>query len=705
MGAEPQSNVVAQAQRIRADALVAEGRWRDALVIYQDIDREGGVDSGLYFLANDLTWALPTIASGQPEKARERLQSLFERRSSMLGDQHASTAEARGLLAAALAAEGKREEALGHFRAALPVLLSAAHGSETEESSTTLRELRLQFILGSYITLLMQLEDTAVVRRAGIDAVGEAFRIADVARARTLKRALSASSARAAARAPGLSDLARRQQDAQKQIGALYGSLVNALSVPAAEQDATSIRDLNTRIEQLQAAHTALTREIDTRFPEYGRLMDPQPPTVAEAQGYLRPGEALVAFYVGENRTYVWAVPARGPMAFAAVEMGREELAERVALLRSALDPGATTLGDIPAFDLAAAYRLYEALLQPVAAGWRDAKSLLVVPHGALGYLPLSVLPTQPARPGPEKAPLFSNYRDVPWLARSHAVTVLPSVASLRTLRDLPAGRPGRETLVAFADPLFGDRQPVAPGTATGDPVVAGDLGAVRGVRLNLRAGPGTELLASAQLAMLPRLPETADEVRAIALALHADPSKLFLGRGRQRGAGEDHGSFRGEGAGLRHPWFGARRSRRSHPAGAGALVAAAVGDGGRRAADHGGDPRPQARRRLGGAVGVQHRGGCRRRGRSRLGSGTGLLLRRLTRASRQQLAGPLRLGQGSDHEPVPPPGGEPGAGPRRGAAPGDGRADRRRRLGRRPRPHRLQLRPPPVLGPLHPRR
>jgi CHAT domain-containing protein len=125
---------------------------------------------------------------------------------------------------------------------------------------------------------------------------------------------------------------------------------------------------------------------------------------------------------------------------------------------------------------------------------------------------------------------LFSNYRDVPWLARRHAVTVLPSVASLRTLRDLPAGRPGRETLVAFADPLFGDRQPVAPGTATGEPAVAGDLGAIRGVRLNLRAGPGTESLASAQLAMLPRLPETADEVRAIALALHADPSKLFFG-------------------------------------------------------------------------------------------------------------------------------------------------------------------------------
>jgi CHAT domain-containing protein len=111
-------------------------------------------------------------------------------------------------------------------------------------------------------------------------------------------------------------------------------------------------------------------------------------------------------------------------------------------------------------------------------------------------------------------------------------VTVLPSVASLRTLRSSPAGDRARRPLVAFADPVFNARQAAeaaAPGAAT-QVADTGSVAAVRGARLHLRAGPGTRGLDSAQLAMLPRLPDTGDEVRAMAVALEADPSTLFLG-------------------------------------------------------------------------------------------------------------------------------------------------------------------------------
>ena len=36
--------------------------------------------------------------------------------------------------------------------------------------------------------------------------------------------------------------------------------------------------------------------------------------------------------------------------------------------------------------------------------------------------------------------PLFANYRNVAWLARSHAVTVVPSASAIVTLRRLPHG-------------------------------------------------------------------------------------------------------------------------------------------------------------------------------------------------------------------------------------------------------------------------
>lgn len=51
-----------------------------------------------------------------------------------------------------------------------------------------------------------------------------------------------------------------------------------------------------------------------------------------------------------------------------------------------------------------------------------------------------------------------------------------------------------------------------------------------RGMPLVRRSAPATQSVDSAQLAMLPRLPDTADELRGIALALGADPTDMILG-------------------------------------------------------------------------------------------------------------------------------------------------------------------------------
>ena len=239
---------------------------------------------------------------------------------------------------------------------------------------------------------------------------------------------------------------------------------------------------------------------------------------------------------MGTEKTYVWAVPYRGEVAFAAAEIGRKDLTRTVARLRVALEPKAATIGEIPDFDLAAAYGLYEKLLKPVEAGWRDATNLLVVTHGPLGYLPLSVLLTAPAKLGPVDGALFANYRNVPWLARSHSVTVLPAVASLRTVRGLPPGDAGRKAFVGFADPYFSAEQLAQASIRKCQPPATGSLAGrglnVRGLSVCLRAAPDTSKFDSAQLAKLPRLPDTAEEVRAIASALDADlTTDVFLGK------------------------------------------------------------------------------------------------------------------------------------------------------------------------------
>jgi CHAT domain-containing protein len=255
----------------------------------------------------------------------------------------------------------------------------------------------------------------------------------------------------------------------------------------------------------------------------------------------LHPGEALLATYVTKDKTRVWAVPKSGRVAFSVSNLGAARIATVVKDLRKSLDPQAATLGDILEFNVRLSNRLYGALLAPVKAGWAGAKSLLVVSHGALGQLPFSTLVTKRTSLAEEQGALFSNYKKIPWLARTHAVTVLPSVTSLASLRVLPPPNPARRPFAGFGDPYFNAKQ--AADAAKPRPIETAALQQrgvfnVRGLPLSLRAAPKTNKLASADLGRLPRLPNTFDEVRSIALAFNADLTKdVFTGARASEGS------------------------------------------------------------------------------------------------------------------------------------------------------------------------
>ncbi len=151
--------------------------------------------------------------------------------------------------------------------------------------------------------------------------------------------------------------------------------------------------------------------------------------------------------------------------------------------------------------------------------------------------MPLGLLPTAQSQVDPQAKPLFAGYRNVPWLARTHAVTVVPSVSALITLQRLPEGSPNRDRLIGFGDPYFSPQEAAEAEQEMQTPVqvasVGADAGAVtRGVPLKLRASPHTEDVDSAELAQLPRLPDTRLELTAVAKALDVDPGKaLYLGK------------------------------------------------------------------------------------------------------------------------------------------------------------------------------
>jgi CHAT domain-containing protein len=468
-------------------------------------------------------------ASGQIDAGIAAAEQLVKKQVARVGENHFDTASARGTLAIGLMRAGRDLDAIREFKAAIPILMASSRENADDEDTGAVaaRSQRLQGIVEAYMTML------AREKNPGGDVGVETFGLADAIRGRSVQQALAASSARAAAREPGLAELVRKEQDLGKQVNAQLGTLNNVLSLPSAERDEKGVQAINASINALRAERLKARQEIGQRFPAYADLVSPRPPSVEQIKATLAEGEAMLSFYFGQGGSFVWAVPKNGPVGFAAINATSGDVESKVRKLREALEPQAAMISDIPPLDLKLAYELYSLLLQPVESGWKPAKSLIVVTNGALGLLPLSLLPTAPAEIRSDDDPLFSSYKNVPWLARTHAVTTVPSAAALRTLRQLPPGKPSRSELIAFGDPYFSKEQQAE--AEAGAKVRVADAGGntTRGAPLKRRNSPKLEGVDNAELAMLPRLPDTSEELKSIALALQADPSKV-LNLGKQ---------------------------------------------------------------------------------------------------------------------------------------------------------------------------
>ncbi len=523
VAAESQSTVT-YLSRLAA-ILALQHKRKEAIAIYAELDRAMANWDAPRREVFDLdgTHISALYAAGQIDRGIASAEKLLKRNSARFGEGRYDTAIAHGILAIGYMRANRDVEATREFRAAIPVLLAAA--SETSDDSATLvaaRSERLRNIVESYIALLDR--GRSGDREA---AAIETFTLADAIRGRSVQQSLTASSARMGANDPALADLIRDEQDLVKRVNAQLGTLNNVLSLPSGQRDETTVKTLQASIAIMRGKRDKERAEIAKRFPRYAELIDPKPPSVEEIKAVLKPDEALLSFYFGRDLSFVWAVPKDGKVAFAVIHASAGDLESRIRKLREALEPEAATIADIPPFDLDLAYGLYEQLLKPVETGWKPAKNLIVVANGALGLLPLSLLPTAPAKVDDGNGPLFAGYRNVAWLARTHAVSVVPSAAALRTLRQMPPGSSKRELMIGFGDPIFSKQQ----ANAEQEHVEASVQVAMttRGLPLKRRSSPKLEGVDSAELAQLPALPDTAEELKAIARALGEDPSKALL--------------------------------------------------------------------------------------------------------------------------------------------------------------------------------
>jgi CHAT domain-containing protein len=361
-------------------------------------------------------------------------------------------------------------------------------------------------------------------------------------------KAIAGMSARVAA---GNSDLAarvRQRQDLNEQTQAIDRMLIAILSQPDAARNPPAEQALRTWAVTIANQIKELDRSIAAQFPDYTALMTRAPISIEDVQKQLKPNEALLLFTTTAHFTFIWTVTP-SDVHWHAAAMGEKQLTETIGILRCGLDAEAwidqtqgscveklglkqpPDLSALP-FDLPRAYALYQALLGPVEKDV-EGKQLILVPSGPLATLPFEVLLTD--KPADNGQP---DLAQAPWLVKRFATTVLPSVSSLKALRQIAKSKATR-LFIGFGNPLLdGDGQDPSDSerarlarlrqSCADIPELQTNQIALRAVRsvINLTGG-------SADLAQLKHqepLPETAFELCSVANSFTPVKGDVYLG-------------------------------------------------------------------------------------------------------------------------------------------------------------------------------
>jgi len=385
----------------------------------------------------------------------------------------------------------------------------------------------------------------------------ETFATAQWAQGSEAAASLAQMAARGAKGDPGLATIVRERQDLVAEWQKLDGARTAAVSQAPDKRDRAAEAANVARLAAIDIRIAAIDQRLQADFPDYAALSRPEPLSVEEVQSQLRPDEALVLFLdtpawqPTPEETFIWVV-TKADMRWVKNDLGTPALTREVAALRCGLDaaawegegaskcagllkiaPDKAPKGNAPLpFDVARAHSLYMALFKQVEDLIRD-KHLLIVPSGPLTQLPFQVLVTA--------SPANDDYRSAAWLARSHAITVLPAVSSLKALRRVARPSAATKPMIGFGNPLLDGDPAARPWEAQWAKLardkqtcpqtpwqrIAGLFELRRGV-MPIATRQGRPDLA--HLRVQSPLHDTADELCAVAKDLRLAPDDVVLG-------------------------------------------------------------------------------------------------------------------------------------------------------------------------------
>jgi CHAT domain-containing protein/Tfp pilus assembly protein PilF len=524
----------------------AEGFARRSLTI-----REDALGKLHPLVANSLNnLAVVLDNTGRAKDAEPLLKRALEIRLSSLGEVHPDVAHSFNNLGAHYLDAKDWQQAYDAFVRASAILTGRGTGEAGEGQTTDLKAYGATNPFPGSIVAAYQLAETSDSRKAAA-LRSRAFEAAQWTGDEQAAKAIAGMSARIAAGSGDLSARVRARQDLGEEALAVDRLLISVMSQPNAARNPQTEQALRAKASDIANQIRELDRSIAAQFPDYAGLVTKAPISIEEAQKRLNPNEALLLFATTSRFTFVWTV-TRADIRWHATPIGAKQLAETVNILRCGLDweawmetayacaeklgrDRAPAASDPLPFDLERAFGLYQALLGPVAKDI-EGKELILVPSGPLATLPFQVLLTEKQAPAAGRPDLAA----APWLVKRFATTVLPSVSSLKALRQVAQRSKAPKPFVGFGNPLLGgnaqsafdaDRAAQARlrqscGTSaeprTGQP-------AQRGRRSVVALSGGAADIE--QLKHLAPLPETAIELCLVANSFAPSKGDVYLGK------------------------------------------------------------------------------------------------------------------------------------------------------------------------------
>ncbi len=380
-----------------------------------------------------------------------------------------------------------RESALANYRESLATIETLRQGSlRADESRTTfLASIKDVFdeAASAYAAMALLNNPTAGAPLSGksLEYAGEAFRINEQSRARSLLEMLSETNAAITEGVPA--ELLKRKQenfDRQQDIA----DILTGINI-SSEEMKKKPAELDAELEKLQAEYEEIENQIRTASPRYATLTANKPLTLAEVQqNVLDDQTVLVEYALQSDDSYLFAVskgsvslfklPARAQVEKLATDLRAQLIPAKlqrrivgidVAEANRGLGVASSAPEDAAPF-VAASNALYKAVLEPVA-GIVGEKRLMIVADGALNYVPFEVL-LKTADPG--------DFSSLGYLVKTNEVVYAPSASVVGAIKQQRTKATGRSMLI-IADPVFNSNDARArkgPAAAAGDAEVRG---------------------------------------------------------------------------------------------------------------------------------------------------------------------------------------------------------------------------------------